>query len=101
MRWWMWVLTLGGLGLVVDRILLAAEARGWIYYRKNKPSVTSVGTALFQLQAIVQPEKQHVVEQQLAIKEDEDEDGRQGRETQTAAQAALAAPVTHSSQSSR
>lgn len=31
------------------------------------------------MQAIVQPEKQHIVEQELEIKEDEDEDGDQGR----------------------
>lgn len=64
---------------VIDRLLLWAEDRDWIYYRKRKPNITSVGTALFQLQAIVQPEKQHIVDQQLEIKEDEDEDGDKGR----------------------
>jgi hypothetical protein len=61
--------------LVVDRLLLWAEDRDWIYYRKRKPSITSLGTALFQMQAIVQPEKQHIVEARREIKEDEDDDG--------------------------
>jgi hypothetical protein len=48
--------------------------------RKRKPNITSLGTALFQMQAIVQPEKQHVVGQKLEIREDEDEDGdRRGK----------------------
>jgi len=57
---------------------LWAEDRDWIYYRKRKPNITSLGTALFQMQAIVQPEKQHIVEQELEIKEDEDEEGDKG-----------------------
>lgn len=64
---------------VLDRLLLWAEDRDWIYYRKRKPNITSLSTALFQMQAIVQPEKQHIVEQKLEIKEDEDEDGDKGR----------------------
>jgi len=69
---------IGVAAFVVDRVLLWAEDRDWIYYRKRKPNITSLGTALFQMQAIVQPEKQHIVEQELEIKEDEDEDGDKG-----------------------
>ena len=58
---------------------LWAEDHDWIYYRKRKPNITSLSTALFQMQAIVQPEKQHIVDQKLEIKEDEDEDGDKGR----------------------
>lgn len=82
MLWLKWVLIGVGIAVaafLVDRLLLWAEDRDWIYYRTRKPSITSLGTALFQMQAIVQPEKQHIVEQKLEIKEDEDEDGDEGR----------------------
>jgi hypothetical protein len=73
-HWWKWALVVVALGLV-DRLLLWAEDRDWIYYRKHKPSGTSMATALFQLQAIAQPEKQHVVDQQRAIQDERtDED---------------------------
>ena len=78
-RWTLIAVGVAVAAFVVDRLLLWAEERDWIYYRKRKPSITSLGTALFQMQAIVQPEKQHIVEQELEIKEDEDEDGDQGR----------------------
>lgn len=73
-----WSLVSAGIAvalLVIDRLLLWAEDRDWIYYRKHKPSITSLGTALFQLQAIMEPEKQHIVETRREIKEDEDDDG--------------------------
>jgi hypothetical protein len=60
---------------VLDRVLVWAEDRGWIYYRKRKPTIISLATALFQAQTIVQPEKQHIVEAKREIKEDEDHDG--------------------------
>jgi hypothetical protein len=78
-----WTLIAAGIAFgafLIDRLLLWAEDRDWIYYRTRKPSITSLGTALFLMQAIVQPETQHVVEQKLEIKEDEDEDGDKGRE---------------------
>jgi hypothetical protein len=77
--------TLLGLGILVgaivlDRLLRAAEDRGWIYYRKHKPSGASFVAALFQIQAIFQPEKQHIIEQKREIKEDGDADGGEGPE---------------------
>ena len=76
MHWhgWQWALVVVALGLV-DRLLLWAEDRDWIYYRTRKASLTSVASALFQLQAIAQPEKQHIVDQQRKIHEESaDED---------------------------
>jgi hypothetical protein len=78
MKWMLIAVGIGVAAFVVDRLLLWAEDRDWIYYRKRKPNITSLGTALFQMQAIVQPEKQHIVEQELEIKEDEDEEGDKG-----------------------
>lgn len=78
MRWTLISLAVVFGAFVVDRLLLWAEDRDWIYYRKRKPNITSLSTALFQMQAIVQPEKQHIADQKLEIKEDEDEDGDKG-----------------------
>ncbi len=78
MRWTLISLAVVFGAFILDRLLLWVEDRGWIYYRKRKPNITSLSTALFQMQAIVQPEKQHIVEQKLEIKEDEDEDGDKG-----------------------
>lgn len=59
----------------LDRLLLWAEDRDWIRYRKRPPSSTGIGTAFLQMQAIVERDKQHIVDQQREIREDEDEDG--------------------------
>jgi hypothetical protein len=73
-HWWKWALVVVALG-IVDRLLLWAEDNDWIYYRKRKANWTSMATSLFQLQSIVQPEKQHIVDQQRKIHEEkEDED---------------------------
>jgi hypothetical protein len=73
MHWLKWVIIVGAV-FALDRLLLWFEDRGWLYYRKRRPNITSLGTALFQVQAIIQPEKQHVVEHQLEIREDEDDE---------------------------
>jgi hypothetical protein len=50
-------------GLVLmDRLLLRAEARGWIFYRRRKPSPGTSAAAAFTLQAMWQPQARHVVE---------------------------------------
>jgi hypothetical protein len=62
-----WALIIGAIvvGLwLLDRLLLAAEARGWIYWRKKKPSPGTVGSALLELQSMVEPSKKHVQEVQ-------------------------------------
>lgn len=46
----------------LHRLALWMEARGWIYYVKRKPSGTAIGSAVLEVQKIVQPEKRHVLE---------------------------------------
>ncbi|MGX2992999.1 hypothetical protein JNUCC64_01685 [Streptomyces sp. JNUCC 64] len=41
------VVALGVAGFLADRLLLAMEARGWIYWRRTK-SLSSIGTDLVQ-----------------------------------------------------
>lgn len=60
---------------LLDRLLLAAEARGWIYWRRRKASPGSLGNALLSAQALLQPEVRHVVEERSAVRKDEEGKG--------------------------
>lgn len=60
---------------VLDRLLLAAERRGWIYWRKSKASPGTVSTAMMELHSMVEPGRAHVVEAMRAEDEDEDDLG--------------------------
>lgn len=60
-----WVVV-GGLvagALLFDRAMLWAENHGWVYWRRNKASRSSLGSAMLELQSILEPDKQHVVEE--------------------------------------
>ncbi len=39
----------------LDRVLLAMERRGWIYYRKIKPKGGAIGSAFLEMQSFVEP----------------------------------------------
>lgn len=72
----LFVVTLAGLyGL--HRLLLWAERRGWIYYRRQSSSRASVGSAMLEVHALMEPSKKHVLE---VREEDErrDEAGKGG-----------------------
>ena len=75
MPWWLWVPVVILACVALDRLLLAAERRRWIYYRTTAPSRGTVGHALLSLEALFMPEKRHVVEHRAAIDANEDEDG--------------------------
>lgn len=75
MPWWV-TAPLVLLALVlVDRALLAAERRRWIYYRRAPSRRPTAGQALLNIEAIFRPEVQHVAEHRAAIGTDSDEDG--------------------------
>jgi hypothetical protein len=81
------VLAAVGMGLVLfffDRLALAMERRGWIYYRKNKPSSTSLGNAFLNVQSLLEPGTKQVIEVRREKKDqhdsgDEPEAGGEGR----------------------
>ena len=60
---WEVVVGVGALAVVVDRAMLAAEARGWVRWRRSPPGRTAVGGAMLELHSILEPEKEHVVEE--------------------------------------
>jgi hypothetical protein len=75
---WYWLLMAVCVGVVLvllDRLLLWLEARGWIYYRKKKASPGSLGSAMLEIQSMLQPSGEHVVEERRAVKSEEDEAG--------------------------
>ena len=59
-------IVVGGLvtaALFFDRAMLWAEKRGWVYWRRNKASRSAWASAMLELQAILEPDKEHVVEE--------------------------------------
>jgi len=50
--------------VVADRLLLRAEARGWVYYRRHRATSTQVGSAAFgPAFDLFQPTRQVIVEE--------------------------------------
>jgi hypothetical protein len=47
---------------VLDRLALAAERRGWIYYRARKANPASLGSAMLEVQSLLEPGVREVVE---------------------------------------
>jgi hypothetical protein len=68
-----WILAALGL-IVLDRLLLGAESRGWVYYRRRKASPGTLSRALVEMHATVEPAKAHVAEARQELRE-EDDDG--------------------------
>ena len=61
--------------LVLDRLAVWMEGRGWIYWRKKHGSSGTLGTAFLELQAIFEPGKQHVIEARRDEDAEEDDSG--------------------------
>jgi hypothetical protein len=65
---------------LLDRLLLALERRGWIYYRKRRGSSGALGNSMLEVQKILEPSKRHVVEERLRDADGPQESGDQPRE---------------------
>ena len=63
----LWLLLVAVAVFALDRLLLYMEKRGWIYYRKKKPSSSALSNACLEIQQLLEPSKKYVVE----IKKDE------------------------------
>jgi len=62
MRWPLWLASVAVALFVADRLLLAAEARRWIYWRRRRASADALGNALVHLQSIVEPRAERLAE---------------------------------------
>jgi len=59
------LLLLAGAALLLfalDRLALAAERRGWVYYRARKANPASLGSAMLEVQSLLEPGVREVVE---------------------------------------
>jgi hypothetical protein len=61
--------------LGLDRVGLWMEDRGWLYYRRVKPSSTNLGSAFLELQSLLEPSKKHVLESRLEERDEETDSG--------------------------
>ena len=60
---------------VLDRLLLAAEDRGWIYWRRSNPSPGTRAGALMELHALLEPDRKHTAEVLREETHEEDDKG--------------------------
>ena len=71
----LWILgPVGGL-LILDRLLLFFEAKGWIYYRRNKPGRGASTFHLLQWTSVLDPTQRQVIEERVKEERREDESG--------------------------
>lgn len=59
----------------LHHLALWAEDRGWIYYKRRKPSSSVLGNAFLEVQALIEPEKKNLVEVRCADSVEEDDQG--------------------------
>lgn len=59
----------------LHRLALWMEDRGWIYWTKKRASSTSVGTAFLEIQKLLEPSKQHLVDVKNETREEDDDSG--------------------------
>jgi hypothetical protein len=64
------LLVIAGL-YALHRLALWMERRGWIYYKKSGSSGTRT-TAFLSVQALIEPDKQHIVEERIRRQDDAD-----------------------------
>lgn len=68
MLWWVVAILGVAVGLVgLDRLLLNAESRGWIFYRRNRPPPGTARTDVLTVMSIYQPGQEHIVNERFRI----------------------------------
>ena len=63
-----WLILVAGAVLILlglDRVALWMEGRGWLYYRRVKPTSNNLGNAFLELQSLLEPGKRHIIEAKL------------------------------------
>ena len=70
-----WVLIIAAALYGLHRLALWMERRGWIYYVKRQPSVSTLGTAALSVQSILEPDKKHVLEMMQQRRKERDDQG--------------------------
>ena len=60
---------------LMHRLALWLESRGWLYYLNSKPSPSSAGNAMLELQSLAEPLKKHILEIKREEQVEEEESG--------------------------
>ena len=71
----LWIAAAGLILFLLDKLFLWMERRGWIYYRKKKPSRSSLGNAFLEVQSFLEPSKKIMVEVKKDEKKEQAESG--------------------------
>jgi hypothetical protein len=71
----LWVSGLAVGLFLLDRLLLLLEARGWIYYRRNKPGRGASSYHLLEWTSVIDPTQRQVMEERVKEERREDESG--------------------------
>ena len=75
LRGWLWLLVAALALFALDRLFLWLEARGWIYYRRNKPGRGASTYHLLQWNAILDPTMRQVMEERIREEREDEESG--------------------------
>ena len=70
-----WIGAVIAAALVVDRLLLAMEARGWLYYRRTRGRRGGAIYHMLEMHSIFEPGIQQVLELSVHEEQQEDESG--------------------------
>jgi hypothetical protein len=87
MTYLLWIVGAAIVLFLLDKALLKAEARGWIYYRRNEPKRSGLGNAFLEIQKIWEPSKEAMVEVMKEEKKEQSDSGdppEPGRKTSEA-----------------
>ena len=60
---------------LLDRVLLWCESRGWIYWRRRRGSPGTAAAAFLEMQAMLEPGKEHVLKETTRVQEQRDDEG--------------------------
>ncbi len=71
------VLAVLGVGVLycLHRLAVWAEQRGWIYYRKKHGSSGTLSSAVLEVQSLLEPSKQYVLEEKTREQVEEEDSG--------------------------
>lgn len=67
-----WIVGLIAVAVAIDRLLLAMEARGWLYYRRTRGRRGGATYHMMEMHSIFEPGIQQVLE--LSVHEEQEED---------------------------
>lgn len=56
----LWIVGVGLALFAIDRLALWAEAKGWIYWRKKRPSTSALSSVLMEMNTIANPSAEYV-----------------------------------------